>query len=67
MRPVQKLLFYVPNSNHYVEYSTHVNMLASSLLAFYNRVIHHEAMPSFDSKRLQDRKNKFIALSKKSR
>jgi PhoPQ-activated pathogenicity-related protein len=54
--PGQKLLFYVPNSNHYVEHSTQVKMLASSLLAFYNRVIHRETMPVFDSRRTQDGK-----------
>lgn len=43
--PAKKLLFYLPNSGHYIEYSPSVSQLASSLSAFYKRIISHQALP----------------------
>jgi PhoPQ-activated pathogenicity-related protein len=43
--PEKKLLFYLPNSGHYIEYSPSVSQLASSLSAFYKRIISHQVLP----------------------
>lgn len=41
----KKLLFYLPNSPHYVEYSPSISQLASTLSAFYKRIISHQTLP----------------------
>ncbi len=41
----KKLLFYLPNSGHYVEYSPSISQLASTLSAFYERIISNQALP----------------------
>jgi PhoPQ-activated pathogenicity-related protein len=41
----KKLLFYLPNSGHYIEYSPSVSQLASAVSAFYKRIISHQALP----------------------
>ena len=43
--PEKKLLFYLPNSGHYVECSPSVLQLASTLSALYKRIISHQALP----------------------
>lgn len=40
-----KLLFYLPNSPHYVEYSPSISQLATSISAFYKRIISHQRLP----------------------
>ncbi|MEN9916252.1 MAG: hypothetical protein RLY40_184 [Pseudomonadota bacterium] len=42
----RKLLFYLPNSPHYIEYSPSIAQLATSLSAFYQRIISHHTLPS---------------------
>lgn len=43
--PGNNLLFYLPNSGHYIECSQSIAQLASSLSAFYKRIIFHQALP----------------------
>lgn len=40
-----KLLLYLPNSGHFIEYSQSITQLASSLSAFYKRIIFHRVLP----------------------
>ncbi|TLY48472.1 MAG: hypothetical protein E6K54_00225 [Gammaproteobacteria bacterium] len=41
----KKLLFYLPNSPHYIEYSPSISQLATSISAFYQRIISHQPLP----------------------
>lgn len=41
----KKLLFYLPNSPHYIEYSPSISKLATSISAFYQRIIAHQQLP----------------------
>ncbi|WP_342220145.1 PhoPQ-activated protein PqaA family protein [Rickettsiella endosymbiont of Miltochrista miniata] len=50
----KKLLFYLPNSGHYIEYSPSVSQLASTLSAFYKRIISHQALPVITWNRTED-------------
>ena len=52
--PENKLLFYLPNSGHYVEYSPSVSQLASTLSAFYQRIISHQTLPAITWNRNAD-------------
>ena len=50
----KKLLFYLPNSGHYIEYSPSISQLASTLSAFYKRIISHQALPVITWNRTAD-------------
>jgi PhoPQ-activated pathogenicity-related protein len=41
----RKLLFYLPNSPHYIEYSPSISQLAISISAFYQRIVSYQRLP----------------------
>lgn len=53
----KKLLFYLPNSGHYIGYSPSTSQLASTLAAFYKRIISHQALPVITWNRTADELN----------
>ena len=53
----KKLLFYLPNSGHYIKYSPSISQLASTLAAFYKRIISHQALPVITWNRTADELN----------
>ncbi|MFZ0219213.1 MAG: PhoPQ-activated protein PqaA family protein [Candidatus Aquirickettsiella sp.] len=57
----KKLLFYLPNSGHYVEYSPSIAQLASTISAFYKRISSHQALPviTWDKNTLGELKIRF--------